>query len=147
MKINSQESLGFRIVYRDIVLSKKLTVVFRPFDQKYLKLYKKGALVRGVIIAQPGNASFNQKPCITDDEILLRIKSIKPMLISSLKNKDFDGSSPDVYNPPSLAYHLGMVYNRPASKFNKHIKIIKIELEYVRTKKGGKGGNSQCHFE
>lgn len=147
MKNNIDKALGFRITYRDLVLSKKLAVVFRPFNSKYLRLYKKGALVEGVIIARPGNFFLNQKPCLTGDEILLRIKSIRPMLIGSLKNKDFDGSSPDVYNPSSLAYHLGMVYNRPASEFNKHIKIIKIELEYVRTKKGGKGGNRQCSLE
>lgn len=126
-----KDAIGFRMVYRDLVLSRSLTTIFRPDNPKYKKLYGAGSVIEGRIIVQPGIARNKIEPKFTNDRIKLRVKSIKRLALKDLKPDDFIGSSPDVQNVLSLIYHLGMIYNIPASDFKPETKIIKIELEYV----------------
>lgn len=126
-----EDAIGFRMVYRDLVLSRSLTTIFRPNDQKYEELYGTGSLVEGIIIQQPGSASLSIKPIFTEDTIRLKVKSIKRIALKNLKQEDFLGSSPDVQDTTGLIYHLGMIYDKPANSYVPNTKIIKIELEYV----------------
>lgn len=136
--IDSGKAMGFRMVYRDLVLSGSLTTVFRPGRAKYEELYKPGKVVQGAIIRQPGSPEDGQEreidPVFTGDEISLRIKSQKKVLLKNLRPVDFFGSSPDVKDEQDLIYHLGMIYNQPASSFSPNTIIIRIELEYLSVK-------------
>jgi len=128
---NGEGAIGFRMVYRDLVLSGSLTTVFRLDRAKYEQLFKSGSVVEGGIIRQPGNREENRNPVFTEDEISLRIKTLKKISLRDLRPVDFFGSSPDVKDMQGLIYHLGLIYNQPAGSFHPETKVIKIELEYL----------------
>lgn len=129
--LKSENEIGFRMVYRDMVLSRSLTTIFRPDDRKYEKLYGAGSLIKGKIIEQPGSASLEINPVFTEDTVRLEVKSIKKIALKDLKPEDFLGSSPDVQDVMGLIYHLGMIYNKPAISYMPNESVIKISLEYV----------------
>lgn len=124
-------SLGFRFVYRPIILSGSLTTIFRPNLPKYKKLFPQGVVVSVRIILIPGNEKTNTPPVYTNERLQARIKSITIHNVKDLKPQDFEGSSPDVKDQASLAYHLGLIYNQPLDNFRNDKKIIKIKLEYL----------------
>lgn len=128
---DGKDDLGFRMVYRGLVLSSSLTTVFRPGRAKYEELFKPGKVVKGKIIRLPGNPEQRRNPVFTADEITLKIKSLKKILLKHLRPVDFFGSSPDVKDTDSLIYHLGLIYNQPVGSFNPDTIIIRIEFEYV----------------
>lgn len=128
---NGEGAIGFRMVYRELVLTGSLTTVFRPNRAKYEQLFKPGSVVEGGIIRIPGNRLENIKPIFTEDEISLKIKAFKKILLKNLRPIDFFGSSPDVKNVQGLIYHLGMIYNQAAASFNPETEVIRIKLEYL----------------
>lgn len=132
MKIN--EAIGFRMVYRDLVLSRSLTIIFRPDSPKYKELYCCGHVIEGKIIAEPGNPRLKVNPTYTDDVVYLKAKSVSRIALSDLKPEHFVGSSPDVQNVQGLIWQLGLIYNKSASEFTPKTKVIRIELEYVNQK-------------
>lgn len=128
------DAIGFRMVYRNLVLSHSLTTIFRPDNPKYKELYCCGPIVEGRIITEPGNSRLNINPAYTDDAVYLKAKSVRRIALQDLKPEDFIGSSPDIQNVQELIYHLGMIYNKPAEEFMPDTKVIRIELEYVNLK-------------
>lgn len=127
---NSTKVIGFRMVYRDLAMTGSLTTVFRPDRPKYEKIFKPGIVVSGGIIKRPGNG-YGRQPVFTEDELIIRIKTFKRVRLKNLKPRDFSGSSPDVKHTLDLIYHLGLIYNQPASDFSPNTRIVKIELEYL----------------
>lgn len=125
------DAIGFRMVYRDFVLLRSLTTIFRLDKSKYKELYCCGRIVEGRIIAVPGNPRLNTKPIYEGKPIHLIAKSVSRIALGKLKQGDFVGSSPDVQDVQGLIYHLGMIYNKSAGEFTPRTKVIRIELEYV----------------
>lgn len=132
---NDRNSLGFRIVYKPLIINGSLTTIFRPNLPKYKKLYPIGELVSARIIKHPGDEKNKIVPLYTDDKLFVRIKSINSVRIKELKPEDFIGSSPDVHDQESLAYHLGLIYNEAADVFGPETKIIKIKFSYEKITK------------
>ncbi|MBI2062220.1 MAG: hypothetical protein HYT64_00780 [Candidatus Yanofskybacteria bacterium] len=129
--MNENDAIGFRMAYRDLVLCRSLTTIFRPDNPKYEGLYREGSVVEARIIRRPGNEELNIPPEFAPERKKVRVKSLKRLELRDLKPEDFAGSSPDVQTVQGLMYHLGIIYDAPASEYTPSTKLIKIELEYI----------------
>lgn len=125
------EPIGIRRVYEDHVQSGQLRTIFRPALPKYAKLYGLGKTTELRIIKAPGSPRLDIKPVYTEDIFRVKITSFQELSLKDLTDLDFDDSYPDVHSAEDLAYHLGMTYDVPFSRYTPETRVIKIQLEYI----------------
>jgi hypothetical protein len=118
--------MAFRSIYRDLLLQRALTTVFRPGDRIYpnWRGYSEGEIVTARIIRMPGSDEQGVPPEFDDLRIPIRIKAIGVSSIDALGRDAFSGSSPDVCDRASLAAHLHHIYGRPISAFGNQVTRI-----------------------
>lgn len=127
-----RDEMAFRRTYRDLLLRRKLTTVFRPGDRTYpnWRGYSEGEIVTARVISRPGSDELGVPPKFDDDlRIPIRIVAISVSPIDALKADAFRGSSPDVHDCASLAVHLEHIYGRPISAFGNL--VTRIAFAYV----------------
>lgn len=131
-----QDAIGFRMAYRNLVLSGALKTIFRPDNDKYQELYSTGSLVEGRIIKRPGCSAEGILPIMTDDQVILRVKSCNRVRIEDLTYVDFLESSPDVKTQLALGFHLALIYNEDKGTFSPDKWVVRIVVEYVEINRG-----------
>jgi len=83
------------------------------------------------IIEVVGSDIHNIPPKFSKEEFPAKIISIKIKKFNDLTEEDdFNGSSPDVTDKESLAYHLGLIYNTSMEKIEQS-EITRIEVKYL----------------
>jgi hypothetical protein len=121
-----RDEMAFRSRYRNLLLRRALTTVFRPGDRVYpnWRGYSEGEIVTARVIAKPGSDELGVAPKF--DKLRIRIRITKLLVTTSdrLAHADFKGSSPDVHDAPSLAAHLHGIYGRPLSAFDNQVTRI-----------------------
>jgi hypothetical protein len=126
-----RDEMAFRARYRDLLLRRALTTVFRPGDRIYpnWRGYSEGEIVTARIIRMPGSDEQGVPPQFDDLRIPIRIRSIWVSSIDALGRDAFSGSSPDVHDRASLAAHLHHIYGRPLSAFGNQ--VTRIAFAYI----------------
>lgn len=126
-----RDEMAFRARYRDLLLRRVLTTVFRPGDRIYpnWRGYSEGEIVTARVIARPGSDELGVAPKFEGIRIPIKIKKISVTPIDALERRDFAGSSPDVFDAPSLAAHLYGIYGRPLAAFGNQ--VTRIEFAYL----------------
>jgi hypothetical protein len=126
-----RDEMAFRSRYRDLILTRALTTVFRPGDRIYpnWRGYTQGEIVTARIIRMPGSDELGVPPEFDDLRIPIRIKTISVSSIDTLDGAAFIGSSPDVHDRASLAAHLHQIYGRPISAFGNQ--VTRIVFAYI----------------
>jgi hypothetical protein len=126
-----RDEMAFRARYRDLLLQRVLTTVFRPGDRVYpnWRGYSEGEIVTARVIARPGSDELGVAPKFEDIRIPIRISKLSVTPIDALESRDFTGSSPDVFDAPSLSAHLYGIYGRPLVAFGNQ--VTRIEFAYL----------------
>lgn len=121
-----RDEMAFRSRYRELLLTRTLTTVFRPGDRVYpnWRGYSEGEIVTARIIRMPGSDELGVPPEFDDLRIPIRIRSISVSPIDTLGAAAFLGSSPDVHDRASLMVHLRRIYGRPLSYFGNQVTRI-----------------------
>ena len=122
-----------RLVYEDLIREEKLKVLFRPAsricDGKKSKCFYLGEEVVLKVLKKPGDDERGIEPMFTSLVKRVEIQGLKEVFLSSIKEKDCVGSYPNVLDEETLRYHLGLVYNKKLTSFEK---ITIIKLKYLR---------------
>ncbi len=126
-----RDEMAFRKRYRDLLLRRTLTTVFRPGDRIYPRWrgYSLGEIVTARIIDRPGSDELGVPPQFDDLRVAIRIVDLKVCPIEILSRDAFAGSSPDVFDRHSLATHLQEIYARPLAAFGDL--VTRIAFAYV----------------
>jgi hypothetical protein len=126
-----RDEMAFRARYRELLLQRALTTVFRPGDRIYpnWRGYSEGEIVTARIIRMPGSDEQGVPPEFDELRIPIRIKAISVSAIDALGHDAFIGSSPDVHDRASLAAHLHHIYGRPLSAFGNQ--VTRITFAYI----------------
>ena len=126
-----RDEMAFRSRYRDLLVQRALTTVFRPGDRIYpnWRGYCEGEIVTARIIRMPGSDERGVPPEFDDLRIPIRIRAISVSAIEVLGRDAFSGSSPDVHDRASLAAHLHDIYGRPIAAFGNQ--VTRIAFAYI----------------
>jgi hypothetical protein len=126
-----RDEMAFRARYRELLLSRALTTVFRPGDRIFPRWrgYAQGEIVTARIISKPGSDELGVPPKFYDIRIPIRITALSVARIESLGADAFLGSSPDVSDPASLVQHLYQIYGRPLADFGNQ--VTRIAFVYI----------------
>ena len=129
-----RDEIWFRKIYFDAVLAKKVRVIFRPGKRLCGddKGFCKGEILKIKFLDKIG-ADWAGLPgqTIPDFEQKVRVIETCVIKLSSLTEKDFEGSTPDIFDKVSLVYHLGLVYNLFLSDLSDDAMITKTVFEYI----------------
>lgn len=126
-----RDEMAFRARYRELLLARALTTVFRPGDRIYpsWRGYSTGEIVTARIISKPGSDELGVPPKFDDIRIPIRIVGLSVSRLETLGPDAFLGSSPDVCDGPSLAQHLYEIYGRPVNDFGNQ--VTRIAFVYI----------------
>lgn len=128
------DEMAFRQIYKDLLVSRKLTTIFRPGLRgcKDFRGYCEGNIVIAKILKDVG-ADWAKIPPIFIDGVSFKIKidNIEAILIRELDSQHFIGTSPDIWDRLSLIYHLGVIYNRPIEDFIDDAEVTRITFSYI----------------
>jgi hypothetical protein len=121
-----RDEMAFRSRYREMLLARTLTTVFRPGDRVYpnWRGYSEGEIVTARIIRNPGSDELGVPPEFDDLRIPIRIRALKVLSVDALDRDAFAGSSADVHDRVSLVAHLRHIYGRPLSAFGNQVTRI-----------------------
>jgi len=126
--------MAFRQIYQPFLKNRELKVVFRPGKRvcESYRGYCLGEIITARILSKVGADWAEIKPVFFKN-IKFKIKIDKMEVISfeDLKEEHFVGSSPDVYDAKSLAFHLGVIYNLPMNTFVPGYKLTRITFSYI----------------
>ena len=129
-----RDEIAFRKIYKNLIIKKKLTTVFRPGKRVCgdFRGYCPGEVIKIRIIEKIG-ADWAMLPPEFEKDFIKKIKmvAIKSLPIKELKSEDLIGSSPDVFDQNSLIHHLGLIYNLPMEELQAESLITKITFEYI----------------
>ena len=126
-----RDEMAFRKRYEELLLSRKITTVFRPGNRVYpnRRGYIPGERVTARVIEQCGSDEQGVPPLFNDIRIPIRITSLTVKTIDGIEKEDFTGSSPDVYDRDSLEDHLEGIYQKPIDCFDGA--VTRIQFRYV----------------
>lgn len=121
-----RDEMAFRARYRELLLARALTTVFRPGDRisPSWRGYSQGEIVTARIISRPGSDELGVPPQFDDIRIPIRIVALSVSRLETLGPDAFLGSSPDVCDAASLAQHLHRIYGRPLADFDNQVTRI-----------------------
>jgi hypothetical protein len=127
-----RDEMAFRQCYQRLLLSRRLTTVFRPGDRLYpnWRGYIEGETVTARIIVRSGCDALGIAPRFSAVRRQLRIERIEVLPVNRLTWTHFEGSSPDVYDPESLLEHLRDIYGQPISAYGD--KVTRISFSHLR---------------
>lgn len=112
-----RDEMAFRKKYQRLLLEKKITTVFRPGDRLYpaWRGYAPGEVVTARVIARVGSDALGVPPAFNRVRIPIRLDEVTVLDAAALEPADFQGSSFDVRDLPSLEAHIKAIYGRPLS--------------------------------
>ncbi len=126
-----RDVIAFRKEYQQLLVKKALTTVFRPGNRiyPYRRGYKPGEVVTARIIEKCGSDKLGIPPLFNEVKMHVCIKDISVVNIDTLKQQDFMGSSPDVFDIQSLEQHLYYIYEKPIDDFDRQVTTITLDYE------------------
>lgn len=115
-----RDEMAFRKKYQRLLLSQKITTVFRPGDRRFPRWrgYAPGETVTARVIERVGSDALGIAPAFNAVRVPICIEDVTVIEVAALGAADFVGSSPDVDDRPSLMAHLEGIYGRPVSAFD-----------------------------
>jgi hypothetical protein len=125
--------MAFRRIYSDLLEAEKLTTVFRPGSRKEndFRGYKHGQIVTARVLDKVGADWAKIAPqFVPGFSKTIIISSLTTKELDKLVAEDFTGSSPDIYDIPSLRYHLGLIYNLSPNDLNGGSVVTRINFKY-----------------
>ncbi|MDD4804468.1 MAG: hypothetical protein PHN69_04770 [Candidatus Pacebacteria bacterium] len=129
-----RDEIAFRKIYKDLIIKKKITTVFRPGKRICgdFRGYCSGEIIKIRIIEKIG-ADWAMLPPKFEEEFIKKIEivEIKSFPVKDLQEDDFNGSSPDVFDKGSLIHQLGIIYNLSIEELQDDSLITKITFKYV----------------
>lgn len=129
-----RDEIAFRKIYKDLIIKKKITTVFRPGKRICgdFRGYCSGEIIKIRIIEKIG-ADWAMLPPKFEEDFIKKIEivNIESFPIKNLKEKDFSGSSPDVFDKKSLIHQLGIIYNLSIEELQDDSLITKITFKYI----------------
>jgi hypothetical protein len=126
-----RDEMAFRKEYEELLLSQKITTVFRPGNRVFpnRRGYLPGETVTARVIEACGSDEQGVPPLFNDTRVPIRITALTVKVIEGVEEPDFAGSSPDVYDRDSLEEHLFGIYGKPIDCF--HGAVTRIQFRYV----------------
>jgi hypothetical protein len=129
-----RDEITFRQIYTPLIQTKRVTIIFRPGRRlcEDPKGYCKGEIVTLRVVEKVG-ADWAGVPGILRDDVgeKVEILDVSCVPIGSLTAADFSGSTPDVIDRASLAYHLGVVYNLSPDELDEKALVTKTAFRYL----------------
>ena len=127
--------ITFRQCYLDEVLAHRVTTIFRPGKRLCgdSKGYCKGQMVTVRVVEKVG-ADWANVPGLLRDDVAEKAEIIEDpvcMLLGSLTDADFVGSTPDIHDQQSLKYHLGVVYNLAPDQIDEKTRVTRTTYRYL----------------
>lgn len=113
-KIPARDEIWFRKIYLNLIQDRKVTTIFRPHKRLCddHKGFCDGESLKIKIVDKVGADWANViGQTLPDFEQEVQVTGIVAVPLGSLTAKDFNGSTPDVFDKQSLIYHLGLLYN------------------------------------
>lgn len=122
-----RDEMAFRKRYQPLLLTRRLTTVFRPGDRRYpaWRGYAPGETVCARVIEICGSDRLGVPPVFNALRIPIRIETVEPTPVARLRPDDFRGSSPDVQDRRTLEAHLQGIYGRPLSAYGDLVTVIR----------------------
>lgn len=126
-----RDEMAFRKQYEELLLSKKITTVFRPGNRVFpnRRGYMPGETVTARVIEQCGSDELGVPPLFNDTRVPIQITALTVKVIEGVEEPDFTGSSPDVYDRDSLEEHLFGIYRKPIDCFDGA--VTRIQFRYL----------------
>ncbi len=126
-----RNEMAFRKQYEPLLNARKLTAVFRPGNRVFpnRRGYIVGETVTARVIERCGSDRLGLPPQFNDTRIPILIKRIGVSCIDCIEERDFAGSSPDVFDRNSLIEHLTWIYREPIDCSG--ATVTKIQFEYL----------------
>jgi hypothetical protein len=126
-----RDEMAFRKEYGQLLLTRRIATVFRPGNRVHpnRRGYMVGETVTARIIEQCGNDRLGQPPVFGPIAIPIRITHLTVFFIDCVKQADFHGSSPDVFDRKSLIGHLERIYEEPIDSFDRI--VTRIGFRYI----------------
>jgi hypothetical protein len=125
-----RDELAFRKEYEPLLLKRKITAVFRPGNRVHpnRRGYMVGEAVTARVIERCGNDRLGVPPLFNEVRIRVRITQLTVFYIDCVREADFCGCSPDVFDRRSLINHLEWIYQEPIDSFGRT--VTRIGLSY-----------------
>ena len=126
-----RDEMAFRGRYEALLLARRITTVFRPGDRTWpnWRGYRQGEVVIARVIDQCGNDASRIPPRFTALRLPIRLTEVAVLDVDWLSPADFEGSSPDVFDRPSLIAHLQDIYGKPIDAFDRQVTRIRFTYE------------------
>jgi hypothetical protein len=124
-----RDEMAFRKRYEPLLVGRKITAVFRPGNRVFpnRRGYIAGETVTARVIERCGSDTIGLPPQFNDIRIPIRIKRLAVSCLGCVEDRDFEGSSPDVFDKTSLIEHLAWIYRQPIDCFGGTVTQIRFE--------------------
>lgn len=121
-----RDEMAFRKQYEALLLQRKIATVFRPGNRVHpnRRGYMVGETVAARVIERCGCDRLGVPPLFNDVRVPIRITQLTVFFIDCVKEADFRGTSPDVFDRRSLIDHLLWIYREPIDSFNRTVTRI-----------------------
>jgi hypothetical protein len=121
-----RDEMAFRKLYEPLLLSREIATVFRPGNRVHpnRRGYIVGETVTARVIERRGCDRLGVPPLFNEIRVPIRITQLTVCFIDCVKEADFLGSSPDVFDRRSLIDHLLWIYREPIDSFNRTVTRI-----------------------
>ncbi len=126
-----RDEMAFRKQYEPLLLHRKIATVFRPGNRVHpnRRGYIVGETVTARVIERCGCDRMGVPPLFNGIRVPIKITQLTVFYIDCVKEADFRGSSPDVFNRHSLIDHLLQIYREPIDSFDRI--VTRIGFRYV----------------
>jgi hypothetical protein len=114
-----RNEMAFRKRYQRLLLTQKITTVFRPGDRLFpsWRGYAPGETIMARVIARVGSDARGVPPLFNKVCLPVRIEDVTVLPAIALGPEDFTGSSPDIFDVGSLLRHLAAIYGQPIEAY------------------------------
>ena len=126
-----RDEMAFRGRYEALLLARQITTVFRPGDRTWpnWRGYRQGEVVTARVIDRCGDDASRIAPRFKPARAPIRLIEVVVLDVDRLTSADFEGSSPDVVDRPSLLAHLQDIYGKPIEAFDRQVTRIRFAYE------------------
>jgi len=126
-----RDEMAFRGRYEALLLQRAITTVFRPGDRTWpnWRGYRQGEVVTARVIDTCGDDASRTPPRFNAVRLPIRLTEVLVLDVDRLAPPDFDGSSPDVVDRPSLLAHLQDIYGKSIDAFDRRVTRIRFTYE------------------
>lgn len=121
-----RDEMAFRKEYEQLLLRRKIAAVFRPGNRVHpnRRGYRVGETVTARVIERCGSDRLGLAPLFNEVRIPIKITQLAVFYIDCVREADFRGCSPDVFDRRSLIDHLEWIYHEPIDSFGRTVTRI-----------------------